>query len=244
MHAVARLVLDPVIANIQASWVKMGPDGAALLPRRRLQRPRRRADERIHHARRRRHARPGDVRRRAGAPDPRRGRKPRQRTTLYGPVRPSAPAGCHPGTSRCRSVPGTQAHECRRGTRSRGYVATAGMTTRSCTKNRTIGTLRQGTRVRSRDGKRANSGPFDFPTRVRTPRAGPGRGAAEGQGRALADLRRAGRAGRIPKEVRAGSAGSAPTMPIPLNLYRVHWFNDRSGRPRSPRPCTSSCPRR
>jgi FO synthase len=30
MHAVARLVLDPVIANIQASWVKMGTDGAAL----------------------------------------------------------------------------------------------------------------------------------------------------------------------------------------------------------------------
>jgi len=30
MHAVARLALDPVIVNIQASWVKMGPDGAAL----------------------------------------------------------------------------------------------------------------------------------------------------------------------------------------------------------------------
>ena len=30
IHAVARLVLDPVITNIQASWVKMGPDGAAL----------------------------------------------------------------------------------------------------------------------------------------------------------------------------------------------------------------------
>jgi FO synthase len=30
MHAVARLVLDPAIPNIQASWVKMGPDGAAL----------------------------------------------------------------------------------------------------------------------------------------------------------------------------------------------------------------------
>jgi FO synthase len=30
MHAVARLALDPVIANIQASWVKMGPEGAAL----------------------------------------------------------------------------------------------------------------------------------------------------------------------------------------------------------------------
>jgi FO synthase len=30
MHAVARLTLDPVITNIQASWVKMGPQGAAL----------------------------------------------------------------------------------------------------------------------------------------------------------------------------------------------------------------------
>lgn len=30
MHAVARLVLDPFIQNVQASWVKMGPDGAAL----------------------------------------------------------------------------------------------------------------------------------------------------------------------------------------------------------------------
>ncbi len=29
MHAVGRLVLDPVIANVQASWVKLGPDGAA-----------------------------------------------------------------------------------------------------------------------------------------------------------------------------------------------------------------------
>ena len=29
MHAVARLVLHPLITNIQASWVKLGPDGAA-----------------------------------------------------------------------------------------------------------------------------------------------------------------------------------------------------------------------
>ena len=29
VHAVARLVLDPLITNIQASWVKLGPDGAA-----------------------------------------------------------------------------------------------------------------------------------------------------------------------------------------------------------------------
>jgi FO synthase len=30
MHAVARLVLHPLIRNIQTSWVKMGPEGAAL----------------------------------------------------------------------------------------------------------------------------------------------------------------------------------------------------------------------
>ena len=30
MHAVARLALHPLFANIQASWVKMGPEGAAL----------------------------------------------------------------------------------------------------------------------------------------------------------------------------------------------------------------------
>jgi FO synthase len=30
MHSVARLVLHPGIANIQTSWVKMGPYGAAL----------------------------------------------------------------------------------------------------------------------------------------------------------------------------------------------------------------------
>jgi FO synthase len=29
MHAVARLVLNPLITNIQTSWVKMGPDGVA-----------------------------------------------------------------------------------------------------------------------------------------------------------------------------------------------------------------------
>jgi FO synthase len=29
MHAIARLVLHPLVPNIQASWVKMGPDGAA-----------------------------------------------------------------------------------------------------------------------------------------------------------------------------------------------------------------------
>ncbi len=89
MHAVARLALDPVIPNIQASWVKMGPDGAALLPRCRLQRPGRRADERV-----RSRARPAPcTARRSPPPSSRalirgRGRTPRQRTTLYGSVTP------------------------------------------------------------------------------------------------------------------------------------------------------------
>jgi len=30
MHAVARLALHPLIPNIQTSWVKMGPEGAAM----------------------------------------------------------------------------------------------------------------------------------------------------------------------------------------------------------------------
>jgi FO synthase len=30
MHAIARLALNPLIPNIQASWVKMGPQGAAM----------------------------------------------------------------------------------------------------------------------------------------------------------------------------------------------------------------------
>jgi len=30
MHAVARLALHPVLTNIQASWVKMGPEGATI----------------------------------------------------------------------------------------------------------------------------------------------------------------------------------------------------------------------
>src|SRR3712207_5658463 len=29
MHAVARLALNPIVPNIQASWVKMGPAGVA-----------------------------------------------------------------------------------------------------------------------------------------------------------------------------------------------------------------------
>ena len=34
MHAIARLALHPVLPRVQASWVKLGVDGAALCPRR------------------------------------------------------------------------------------------------------------------------------------------------------------------------------------------------------------------
>ena len=52
MHAVARLALNPIIHNIQTSWVKMGTDGARACLARRRQRPRRHPDERNDHARR------------------------------------------------------------------------------------------------------------------------------------------------------------------------------------------------
>ena len=37
MHAVARLALNPLIPNIQTSWVKMGPDGVKVCSARRGQ---------------------------------------------------------------------------------------------------------------------------------------------------------------------------------------------------------------
>ena len=51
VHAVARLALHPLITNIQVSWVKLGPGGRAAGARRRRQRPRRDADERVDLAR-------------------------------------------------------------------------------------------------------------------------------------------------------------------------------------------------
>ncbi len=57
MHAIGRLVLNPHIANIQTSWVKMGVAGAKHLPASRGQRSRRHPDERIDHPRRRRRTR-------------------------------------------------------------------------------------------------------------------------------------------------------------------------------------------
>jgi FO synthase len=115
MHAVARLVLHPGIANIQASWVKMGPEGArACLDAGANDLGGVLMNESITRA--------------AGAGfgqemSPARlealirsiGRRPRQRTTLYGPVpaarraagfaaRPAAPVANTPALRRRRAT--------------------------------------------------------------------------------------------------------------------------------------------
>ena len=61
MHSVARLALHPQITNIQASWVKLGVDGAQAALRAGRERSRRHADERVHLACGRREPRPGDA---------------------------------------------------------------------------------------------------------------------------------------------------------------------------------------
>ena len=71
LHAVARLALHPAITNIQASWVKLGPQGVAAALRAGRQRPRRHADERVDLALRRLRARAGDAARGDGGADPR-----------------------------------------------------------------------------------------------------------------------------------------------------------------------------
>ncbi len=86
MHAVARLALHPLITNIQTSWVKMGPAGAARVPAGGRQRSGRDADEREHLARRRHRARAGISAGGDGGADPQPGPRPVQRDTLYRPV--------------------------------------------------------------------------------------------------------------------------------------------------------------
>ena len=70
LHAVARLALHPAITNIQASWVKLGPDGVAAALARRRERSRRDADERVDLALGRLGARTGDAAGVDGGADP------------------------------------------------------------------------------------------------------------------------------------------------------------------------------
>ena len=48
---------------------------------------------------------------------------------------------------------------------------------------------------------------------------------------------------RVPTGIRARARRRRPRDAHPLNLYRVHWFNDRSAPRQAATPRTSSCPR-
>ena len=86
-------------------------------------------------------------------------------------------------------------------------------------------------------GRRKKAGPFDFPTRVED---------AKLRDRALARLKHLGvrlptfaelaQPDRMAKAVRTALADIGPDEPHPLNLQRVHWFNDlaRTGRVATP----------
>ena len=70
VHAVARLALHPEITNVQASWVKLGPEWHAAGARGRGERPRRHAYERVDLALGRRGLRAGDAAGANGGADP------------------------------------------------------------------------------------------------------------------------------------------------------------------------------
>jgi len=70
MHAVSRLMLHPVITNIQTSWVKMGAGGAARVWRRGANDLGGTLMNESITPRRRRGARPGDAARKHGGADP------------------------------------------------------------------------------------------------------------------------------------------------------------------------------
>ena len=101
LHAVARLALHPRITNIQASWVKLGPDGVAAALARGRQRPRRHADERVDLALGRLRARAGDGARGDGGADPR--ERPRFRASGRRSTGMLPPSGAPPRSGPHRS---------------------------------------------------------------------------------------------------------------------------------------------
>ncbi len=108
MHAVARLALDPVIANIQASWVKMGPDGAALcLDAGANDLGGVLMNESITRAAGAMHGQEVSAAELEGLIRSR-GRRPLQRSTLYGPV-PEERRAVIPAGARQREEPGPRA---------------------------------------------------------------------------------------------------------------------------------------
>jgi len=76
-------------------------------------------------------------------------------------------------------------------------------------------------------GKRINTGPFDFPAGVEDAKVRAGAVALlKHKGVRLPTFAELAEPARIAKDVRGAVAKVGPDDAHPLNLYRVHWFND------------------
>ena len=85
--------------------------------------------------------------------------------------------------------------------------------------------------------KRAKLGPFDFPTRVENAKAR-ARGIAllKQKGVRLPTFAELAQPDLIAEDLRSALVKVGPDDPDPLNLHRVHWFNDRARRARVATP--------
>jgi cysteine synthase len=86
-------------------------------------------------------------------------------------------------------------------------------------------------------GKQARSGPLHFPVEVEDGNVRTrALGALKAKGVRLPTFAELADPGLAPKGVQAALGGVGPDDPHPLNLYRVHWFNDlaRTGRMATP----------
>src|SRR5262245_47579280 len=86
-------------------------------------------------------------------------------------------------------------------------------------------------------GKRATTGPFDFPTGVADAKV---RASAiallKDKGVRLPTFTELAQPDSMPENVRGALGKIGPDEPHPLNLYRVHWFNDAGRRGRVATP--------
>ena len=103
VHAVARLALHPEITNIQASWVKLGPDGTRQALAAGRERPRRDADERVDLALRRGRIRAGAAAGAHGGAHPLGGSCPAAAHDAVRAMRPRSACARRSARSRSRS---------------------------------------------------------------------------------------------------------------------------------------------
>src|SRR5215510_12503902 len=80
-------------------------------------------------------------------------------------------------------------------------------------------------------GKQGNTGPFDFPAGVADAKVRANAIALlKDKGVRLPTFAELADPASVPQDVRGALARIDPDEPHPLNLYRVHWFNDASRR--------------